>query len=132
MVFVRQNQGRTISIPTLDAQSQDGFSTILTLDAQSQDGFYAICSIPGWGFVKNQPKNPGWTFITFSCVRYLYPLSAAYFVCTSSDLQLVHNWSGRASVHRMPGTIIHVYTHVHAMWPRSHHVAVTTFVFIFM
>eukprot|EP00731_Ephydatia_muelleri_P006425 Em0003g673a len=42
MVFVRQNQGRTISIPTLDAQSQDGFSTIPTLDAQSQDGFSTI------------------------------------------------------------------------------------------
>ena len=51
MVFVRQNQGRTISIPTLDAQSQDGFSTIPTMDAQSQDDFYAICSIPGWVLV---------------------------------------------------------------------------------
>ena len=51
---------RTISIPTLDAQSQNGF--------------YTICSIPGWVFVKNQPKNPGWTFITFHCVYLKWSL----------------------------------------------------------
>ena len=80
MVFVRQNQGRTISIPILDAQSKDGFST------QSQDGFYAICSIPGWVFVKNQPKNPGWTLITFPCAgeqvnqQLLYRESDSWYV----------------------------------------------------
>ena len=31
----------------------------------------AICSIPGRVFfVKNQPKNPGWTFITFPSASY--------------------------------------------------------------
>ena len=35
MVFVRQNQGRTISIPTLDAQSQDGFVLKTSLKIQA-------------------------------------------------------------------------------------------------
>ena len=54
MVFVQQNQGRTTSIPTLDAQSLEGF--------------YAISTLGRCVFVKNQPKNPGWTFITFPCL----------------------------------------------------------------
>ena len=52
MVFVQQNQGRTIFIPTLDAQSQDGF--------------YTICSIPGWVIVKNQPKKSRLDVYNFS------------------------------------------------------------------
>ena len=53
MVFVRQNQGRTISIPTWTYNPR----MVFTLFAPFQDGV----------FVKNQPKNLGWTFITFPC-----------------------------------------------------------------
>ena len=60
MVFVRQNRGRTISIPTLDAQF---FSTIPTISGWLlRDLLHSR-----WIFVKNQPKNPGWMFITFHC-----------------------------------------------------------------
>ena len=60
--FVRQNQGRTISVPTLETQSQDGFYTISSLDEEFQDDFYADVVL-----LKTSQKNPGWTFITFSC-----------------------------------------------------------------
>ena len=56
MVFVR-NQGRTISIPTLDAQSLDGY--------------YAISTLGEWVFVKNQPIKSRLDIYNFSlCIPH--------------------------------------------------------------
>ena len=53
MDFVGQNQGRT--------------TWILQYYHPGHSNPRMVFMLLGWVFVKNQPKNPGWTFITFPC-----------------------------------------------------------------